>query len=98
MIYQYTGGGTLKINLLHKVDGRMVYFGYKHQRKVEKIIFLSQRKVEKMIFLFQRKVEKIIFLFQRKVEKGDQKKTKKLNILNIKTRVAKLCWKTHFEG
>ena len=87
MIYQYTGGGTLKINLLHKVDGRMVYFGYKHQRKVEEIIFL-----------FQRKVEKIIFLFQRKVEKGDQKKTKKLNILNIKTRVAKLCWKTHFEG
>ncbi len=76
MIYQYTGGGTLKINLLHKVDGRMVYFGYKHQGKVEKIIFL----------------------FQRKVEKGDQKKTKKLNILNIKTRVAKLCWKTHFEG
>jgi hypothetical protein len=26
-------GGTQKINLLHKDGGRVVYFGYKHQRK-----------------------------------------------------------------
>jgi hypothetical protein len=51
----------------------MVYFGYKHQGKVEKIIFL-----------FQRKVEKIIFLFQRKVEKGDQKKDKKIEYSKYK--------------
>jgi len=28
-------GGTQKINLLHKAGGRVVYFGYKNQRKVE---------------------------------------------------------------
>jgi len=39
--------GTQKINLLHKAGGRVVYFGYKHQRKVEKKIFYFQRKVER---------------------------------------------------
>ena len=29
-------GGTQKINLLHKAGGRVVYFGYKNQRKVER--------------------------------------------------------------
>jgi hypothetical protein len=29
-------GGTQKINLLHKAGGRVVYFGYKHQHRVEK--------------------------------------------------------------
>jgi hypothetical protein len=32
----YKTGGTQKINLLHKAGGRVVYFGYKHQRKVER--------------------------------------------------------------
>jgi len=29
-------GGTQKRNLLHKAGGRVVYFGYKDQRKVER--------------------------------------------------------------
>ncbi len=29
-------GGAQKSNLLHKAGGRVAYFGYKHQRKVEK--------------------------------------------------------------
>jgi len=29
-------GGTQKINLLQKAGGRVVYYGYKNQRKVEK--------------------------------------------------------------
>ena len=34
-MYYFTGG-TQKINLLHKAGGRVVYFAYKHQRKVER--------------------------------------------------------------
>ena len=40
----YNAGGTQKINLLHKAGGRVVYFGYKHQRKVEKFFFLNSTK------------------------------------------------------
>jgi hypothetical protein len=29
-------GGAQKCYLLHKAGGRVVYFGYKHQRKVER--------------------------------------------------------------
>ncbi len=29
-------GGTQKINLLHKAGDRVVYFGKKHQQKVER--------------------------------------------------------------
>ena len=37
-------GGTQKINLLHKAGGRVVSFGKRYQRKVDKIFFLSSTK------------------------------------------------------
>jgi hypothetical protein len=42
-------GGKQKINLLHKAGCMVVYFGYKHQRKVEKFFSNFNEKLKGVV-------------------------------------------------